>query len=398
MALTYGLYDASAYDGIAFWARGTPSVEARIGTAATTSTKWGGTCTLDTPPVGEGCVPHERSYEFNDEWVQYWLPFDPLDAAWGGAGWGSIVFDRTKLTNFQFRVAGSPFDFWVDDISFFVGRPGCCSPPPAGCEVTNLFPDLNLKKKIALGDFACEDVCTRQTLDAAATPAPGGVQSLQGLQCLADLRTAYVNGNQVADLSPIAGLTRLHTLGLSQNLVTSIAPLANLTRLTNLNLSSNQLSDVGPLAGLVRLTWLFLSGNRIGEIDGLSGLTVAPDQPITTASGSATTLGQRTAIAALTRRTPAQIAIKRLLEKSSVRRRPTTDPTTACANRITPIALPEEPRGVGFPRSPRRGALPSGTTRLFRSITISVAFSRSARNISSISRARPTSSMATSIS
>jgi internalin A len=268
---TYGLYDAGAYDGITFWARGNGVVTARVGTALTTSTQWGGTCTLDTPPVAEGCVPHDSGYALLDEWVQYWLPFDLLTAVSQGDR-TEAPFDRTELTNIQFRVGGA-FDFWIDDVSFFVGPPACCSPRPAGCEGTNLFPDPDLKSAVGAGDLACEDVCFRQALTAGPYTPPAGIRDLQGLQCLLDLRGLGLGGNQVSDLGPLAGLTRLAGLGLSHNQVSDLGPLAGLTRMASLYLADNLVGEIGALSGLTELCRLDLSQNQIVDVGPLLPLT-----------------------------------------------------------------------------------------------------------------------------
>ena len=269
---SYDVYDASAYDGITFWARGDSCIDARIGTVPTTSTQWGGTCTLDTPPVGEGCVPHFSYIMLSDDWMQYWVPFDRLSDALEGDQ-TRVEFGPSELTNVQFRVGGGAFDFWIDDIAFFVGLPDCCSPRPLGCEGADLFPDPDLKSAVGPGDLICEDVCLLQVLRASAPTPPGGIRDLQGLQCLLDLRWLDLSGNQVADLDPVAGLIRLSILTLSQNLITSVEPLRNLARLLALDLSHNQISDLGPLGGLSALAGLNGADNRVSEIGPLGGLT-----------------------------------------------------------------------------------------------------------------------------
>ena len=75
-----------------------------------------------------------------------------------------------------------------------------------------------------------------------------------------DLEQALA-GNQLTNISLLAGLTRQTCLDLSDNLITDISPLAGLTQLTTLNLNNNQISDVSPLKALTQLKELKLDGN-----------------------------------------------------------------------------------------------------------------------------------------
>ena len=52
-----------------------------------------------------------------------------------------------------------------------------------------------------------------------------------------------LNGNQITDISSLAGLTNLRNLGLTSNEITNITPLEGLTNLTLLQLWSNPISE-----------------------------------------------------------------------------------------------------------------------------------------------------------
>jgi hypothetical protein len=202
---TYGTYSASAYDGITFWAHGTPNtIEARISTIATTSTLYGGTCTMDDPPVGEGCQPHHRTVYLGDDFGQYWIPFDPLTPAF------SVPFEKDRLTNVQFYVdyrntLGS-FDFWIDDVSFYRGNPSCCASSPAECGGIIQFSSSDLKARIGEGSLSCADVCYLQTLHFSSYTAPASAKSLRGLQCLISLKALTISNYAVSDIGVLAGL------------------------------------------------------------------------------------------------------------------------------------------------------------------------------------------------
>jgi Leucine-rich repeat (LRR) protein len=272
--ITYGSYDASAYDGITFWAHGTPeNIDARISTIATTSTKYGGTCTLDDPQVNEGCQPHYRTVYLGDDFGQYWIPFNQLTPSYNsGTGNTSAPFEKSSLTNIQFYVAGQ-FDFWIDNVSFYSVSPSCCSSSPTECSGIIEFSSSDLKTRIGKGNLSCADVCYLETLYYSATAAPASPKSLEGLQCLISLNVLSIINYSVSDIAALAGLTRLRGLYLSKNRISNLQVLSNLVRLKYLDLSHNAASDVSPLAPLTNLLTLNLSNNDIRSVDGLSSLT-----------------------------------------------------------------------------------------------------------------------------
>ncbi len=67
-------------------------------------------------------------------------------------------------------------------------------------------------------------------------------------------------------------LKTLTRLDLDGNQISDVKPLAGLTKLTRLYLAENQISDLKPLAGLTKLTDLTLDENRIA-------VKVCPVQP-----------------------------------------------------------------------------------------------------------------------
>ena len=66
------------------------------------------------------------------------------------------------------------------------------------------------------------------------------------------LQSLYLDGNQVSDLKPLAGLKSLQTLSIKQNRVTDLTPLTSLTAWRALYLDHNQLSDLAPLVTMVQ--------------------------------------------------------------------------------------------------------------------------------------------------
>jgi hypothetical protein len=82
-----------------------------------------------------------------------------------------------------------------------------------------------------------------------------------------------LRNTEVADVTPLAGLTNLTYLDLEGTRVADVTPLAGLTNLTSLDLRNTKVADVTPLAGLTNLTYLDLWGTRVADVTPLAGLT-----------------------------------------------------------------------------------------------------------------------------
>jgi hypothetical protein len=110
-----GQYDGSAFQGIAFWAKGSVPMRFKVQLAGTVPTTAGGTCTGD--PDLECQDSHGKSIPLSENWQQYVIPFTDLKQE----GWGTKVgWDATTLVGIQFQVAKSlDFDVWIDDIGFY---------------------------------------------------------------------------------------------------------------------------------------------------------------------------------------------------------------------------------------------------------------------------------------
>ncbi len=104
-------YDASNFDGISFWARGTGSVRFHLATVATTPVDSGGTCT------GTCYDNFGTSVELTDEWTQVVVTWDELSQE----GWGDAAdFETGELMQIHWQMAPSePFDVYIDDLSFW---------------------------------------------------------------------------------------------------------------------------------------------------------------------------------------------------------------------------------------------------------------------------------------
>jgi len=110
-------YDASAYDGIVFWAKGSTTgtpVELRVPIPATAPPGEGGSCT-----AASGCSGYHRYTlgELDDEWQQISIHFCQLiQPSWAL----EAEFDSSQILSIQFQgTETSDFEIWVDDLSFF---------------------------------------------------------------------------------------------------------------------------------------------------------------------------------------------------------------------------------------------------------------------------------------
>jgi Leucine Rich repeats (2 copies) len=266
---SYGSYDASAFNGITFWARSdspTFVLTVRIATSATTRNTYGGTC------LEEPCSPGSITFRPGADWTQYWIPFAVLTQSL------TSPFEPDKLTNIQFLVlGGAAFDFWIDDLSFFVGGADCCGSLPRDCAGLVRFSDSALAAAVAAAvakpadSLTCSDTCALYTLNA--TSAGISLGSLSDLHCLANLTQLSVLGSEVSDLSPVAALEQLRQLSVRSSRVSELKPLAGLAGLTTLDLASNRIADVTPLLGLTHLASLALADNQIVDASPLAALT-----------------------------------------------------------------------------------------------------------------------------
>ncbi|MDC7121904.1 hypothetical protein OMK64_10190 [Cellulomonas fimi] len=128
----------------------------------------------------------------------------------------------------------------------------------------------------ALGAGRGDGLAPRGFDDVFAVDCPrrsGGAQirSLDGVERLTSVREVDLTGQDVADLRPLAALTRLTSLRLTNNpRVADLTPLAGLP-LDNLGLSGTGVRDLGPLAGTTSLRFVGLGGTGVSDLSPLAG-------------------------------------------------------------------------------------------------------------------------------
>ena len=115
-----------------------------------------------------------------------------------------------------------------------------------------------------------------------------GVSDLNGLSGMSQLKSLVLTGNmEIADLSPLAGLTKLQSLEVplgGENVGVDLSPLAGLadlrtlTSLKRLHIRGSRepagtFSDLSALAGLINLEDLYLYLDGVSDLNGLSGMS-----------------------------------------------------------------------------------------------------------------------------
>lgn len=104
-------YDASAYAGIQFWARGRGEIRAVVKVTQVVTEEFGGTCQHDCFDV------HSKIIKLSKEFERVTVRWEELRQL----GFGEpVAFDPHSLDGIDFAVRPeeTPFDFWIDDVSF----------------------------------------------------------------------------------------------------------------------------------------------------------------------------------------------------------------------------------------------------------------------------------------
>lgn len=112
-----GCYDASAYAGLEFWARGRQRLRVGVVMMDVVPTLAGGPC-ADNCNQG-----HVAAIDLTPEWKHYSLRWEDLKQGGSGAATqtrGLIELDLRRLSSVSFGVApdDTPFDVWLDDLAF----------------------------------------------------------------------------------------------------------------------------------------------------------------------------------------------------------------------------------------------------------------------------------------
>ena len=222
----------------------------------------------------------------------------PVDVAYAAAvvGLETEVFlnkikENVGLQNLGLLVLESGSmkrDAWTSsfgDIVFALDFPEQFTPPtvitpperPPGAVVH--IPDPNLRTAVAesLGKSSNAPITVEEMERLEELEVPNrGIRDLTGLQFATNLKELFLGGwgtgNQVSDLSPLAGLINLRALSSGNNPVSDLSPLKGLKNLTHLNFNSTLVSDLSPIAGLINLKTLYFSDAKVFNLLPIAGL------------------------------------------------------------------------------------------------------------------------------
>jgi Leucine-rich repeat (LRR) protein len=99
-----------------------------------------------------------------------------------------------------------------------------------------------------------------------------GIQYLEGIEALTQLKSLYLSFNEINDITPLVGLKNLKTLYLSGNQISNLDALSELTELTELGIQKNNVQDLSPLQSLSMLKSLHTHSNQIQDFTILGSL------------------------------------------------------------------------------------------------------------------------------
>ena len=105
-------YDASAYAGIEFWAKGPGKIKVGVQMIDVQDVKYGGLCRND-------CYnSHRKAVTLGKGFQKYTIPWDDLKQLYQAGP--PIALDPKRIRFLEFGIAAedTPFDVWIDDVSF----------------------------------------------------------------------------------------------------------------------------------------------------------------------------------------------------------------------------------------------------------------------------------------
>jgi hypothetical protein len=111
-------YNASAYSGISFWAKGNGNLRVELAQKSFVPTDRGGSCSSGSCWNVYGS--REVQGKLTSSWQQFTIMFNS-SMMQREDGSKSPAFDPSQLMSISFKHEGSTFDFWIDDVQFIGG-------------------------------------------------------------------------------------------------------------------------------------------------------------------------------------------------------------------------------------------------------------------------------------
>lgn len=106
------VYDATAYQGVRFWARGDGSARLTVSVPGVIPEDDGGTC------VSDCWNNHGVDLTLRDAWTEHFIPFTDMVQPDYGEQLGPL--DPAELRTMQFEFPGdTAFDLWIDELQFY---------------------------------------------------------------------------------------------------------------------------------------------------------------------------------------------------------------------------------------------------------------------------------------
>jgi hypothetical protein len=171
-----------------------------------------------------------------------------------------------------YPIKTEPFGLAYDAKAFAVGdiASPACTAPDQRVAVPDGALDAAIRTRLATpsGDLTCTDLALLGWLVADEA----GIATLEGLQYATNLSYLSLWGNDVSDLTPLAGLTGLTGLNVDRNPLDGTDALAGLVELTYLSVGGTGITDLGVVAAMTELELLYAWSNAIDDLSPLAGL------------------------------------------------------------------------------------------------------------------------------
>lgn len=100
----------------------------------------------------------------------------------------------------------------------------------------------------------------------------GGIQSLEDLAQLSNLKAVHIALQDIVDLSPLAGLSSLEIVDLNHNPIADVSPLAKVYSLRQLSVYETHVSDFSPLAACPLMESIEAGKTRVTSMQAFAGI------------------------------------------------------------------------------------------------------------------------------
>ncbi len=110
------------------------------------------------------------------------------------------------------------------------------------------------------------------TWEQALTTRRGSITDISALAYMTNLERLYIEGQQIADLSPVYGLKKLVDLTVNCNPVSDLSGIEQMQQLQHLSITGTAVSDLRPVFQLANLEFLQLADTSVASLEGIGNL------------------------------------------------------------------------------------------------------------------------------